>query len=296
MRLTVAICTWNRAPLLARTLDGLTRVRPPAAPWELVVVDNGSMDDTAAVLDRFVDRLPLRVAREPRLGLSHARNAAVAVAAGEYILWTDDDVRVDEAWLVAYEAAVARWPEAAVFGGPIRPEFESPPPAWLLDVWADVSPAFATRDLGSEPLTFDGVGKMPFGANYVVRTREQRRVAYDPSLGRRGHGGRLGEETALVLALLREGATGWWVPDAIVNHWVPRRRARVSSMREYFALVGRTYGAAPRRRRERVALLGALWRAEWRYGFARLSGDARRWVPAMIEASLLRGRLQRDQA
>ena len=293
MRLTVAICTWNRASLLARALDRLGQARSPSAAWELIVVDNGSTDGTAAVLERFARRLPLRVVAEPRLGLSRARNAAVAAATGDYILWTDDDVLVDERWLLAYEAAVARWPDAAVFGGPIRPEFEAPPPAWLLDVWDDVADAFAVRDLGTEPLALDGEGKTPYGANYLVRTREQRRIPYDPALGRKGHGGRLGEETALIRALLQGGATGWWVPEAVVNHWVPRSRLRVSYLRGYFALVGRTYAGSPAGRPRRATLIRELLRAECAYRVARLSGDARQWLGPMIEASLLWGRLRR---
>ena len=294
MRFTVAICTWNRASLLVRTLDRLAQARPPAAAWELIVVDNGSTDDTAAVLHRFVRRLPLRVVVEPELGLSNARNAAVSEASGEYILWTDDDVLVDEHWLLAYESAVARWSDAAVFGGPIRPAFEVPPPAWLENVWEDVADAFAVRDLGTEPCPFDGERQMPYGANYAVRTREQRRIPYDPALGRKGTGGRLGEETALILALLREGAAGWWVPEAIVNHWVPRSRQRISYLRRYFAIVGATYGALPRGRRERASLVQKLLRAECAYRMARLSGDSRRWVRPMIEASLVWGRLRPD--
>ena len=292
-RFTVAICTWNRAGLLARTLHHLARARPPAAPWELIVVDNGSTDDTAAVLRRFASRLPLRVVAEPQLGLSRARNAAVVAARGDYVLWTDDDVRVDEHWLVAYEAAVARAPDAAVFGGPIRPEFEASPPAWLLDAWADLSDAFAVRDLGAERLAFDGRDDtMPYGANFSIRAPEQRSARYDPALGRKGLGGRLGEETTLIRSLLEAGATGWWVPEAVVHHWVPRDRMQVSYLRRYFALVGSTYGPPAARFGERVSLLGALARAEWAYRRALLHRDPRRWLRPMIEASLLRGRLR----
>lgn len=149
------------------------------------------------------------------------------------------------------------------------------------------------RDLGPEPLPLDGDKPAPYGANYLVRTREQRRVAYDPALGRRGHGGRLGEETALARTLLQGGATGWWVPEAVVNHWMPRSRLQVSYLRRYFALAGQTYGESPAGRRERAALIGEALHAECAYRVARFSRDARQWVSPMIHASLLRGRLRR---
>src|SRR5947209_7995559 len=135
MKFTVAICTWNRASLLARTLEQLTRVEHPAGAWEVLVVNNDSTDDTERVLDSFADGLPLRRAFEPRAGLSHARNTAVGVATGDYIVWTDDDVLVSAGWLDAYRRAVERWPEAAVFGGPVRPRFEGTPPPWMSASW-----------------------------------------------------------------------------------------------------------------------------------------------------------------
>src|SRR5687767_259622 len=112
VKLTVAICTWNRSELLSKSLQQLTRMQQPCAPWEVIVVNNGSTDETELVLDAFVDRLPLRRVFEPAPGQSHARNAAVRQASGDYVIWTDDDVLVDAAWLIAYERAIKRWPEA----------------------------------------------------------------------------------------------------------------------------------------------------------------------------------------
>src|SRR5690606_2409380 len=104
--LTVAICTWNRSFLLARTLEQLgALIVPPGLRWELLVVDNASSDDTSQVLQGYLGRLPLRVVREERPGLSNARNAAIRAARGEYIIWTDDDVLVAPGWLAAYSDA-----------------------------------------------------------------------------------------------------------------------------------------------------------------------------------------------
>lgn len=291
MRLTVAICTWNRAGLLARTLDRLAAVEPPTAAWEALVVDNGSTDGTPAVLDRFASRLPLRRAVEPTLGLSNARNTAVAAAAGDYIVWTDDDVLVDPGWLRAYERAIDRWPDAAVLGGPIRAQFEGTPPTWLRDVLDEVADAFAVRDLGDASSPLDGKARFPYGANYVVRTREQRRFLYDSTLGRRGLGGVLGEETAVVRAILSAGALGRWVPDATVSHWVPTERQTVAYLRRYYVLLGRT-SAGPRRI-PRPWIIRRYLRAECAYRVWRLTGDPHRWIKPMVEASFLWGRLGR---
>src|SRR5690348_908357 len=98
-RLTVAICTWNRARALRTTLEQLTRVRVPAgAAWELLVVNNNCTDDTDAACREFETRLPIRLLHEPTPGQSHARNLAIRESRGAYIAWTDDDVLVDEGW------------------------------------------------------------------------------------------------------------------------------------------------------------------------------------------------------
>ena len=297
MRFTVAICTWNRAPLLSRALDRLTRVRQPPGGWEVVVVNNDCTDDTERVLEGFAGRLPLRRASEPRPGLSHARNTAVRHAGGDYVVWTDDDALVDVDWLTAYGRAVERHPEAAIFGGPVRPRFEQTPPPWLSAAWQEISAAFATRDLGDEPFEL-GDGELPYGANFVIRAREQRRFNYDPNLGRRRAGGALGEETAVIRAILAAGGTGWWVPDASVEHWIPKERQSVRYLRSYFTLQGRTFhkwdgdGRATFRGRP-LWLWRSIIRAELAYTCARLSRDPHRWLKPLIQASILRGATRR---
>src|SRR5579885_409501 len=132
MLVTVAICTYNRAESLRRTLESLCAMRiPEDVDWELVVVNNNSTDHTDAVIASFADRLPSKRAWEPQQGHSPARNHAVDVANGDYILWTDDDVVVDREWLAGYAEAFRRWPQAAVFGGPISPEYEEPMVRWV---------------------------------------------------------------------------------------------------------------------------------------------------------------------
>ncbi len=297
MRFTVAICTWNRAPLLSRVLERLTRLRRPKGAWEVLVVDNGSTDDTERVLEGFAGRLPLRRAFEPRPGLSLARNTAVRHATGDYVVWTDDDALVDVDWLVAYERAIEQHPEAAVFGGPVRPCFEGTPPRWLSAAWQDISAAFAARDLGVEPFELGG-DELPYGANFVIRGREQRLFPYDPNLGRRRAGGALGEETAVMRAILETGGVGWWVPDASVEHWIPKERQSVRYLRSYYTLQGKTFhrwdgGGGP-------TFLGRpprLWRriilAELAYSLARLSRDPHLWIKPLIQASILRGATRR---
>src|SRR6185436_17449387 len=148
MLVTVAICTWNRAELLRQTLEQMCALRIPAGvEWELIVVDNNCTDDTPQVVARFTDRLPVQRVVELRQGQSNARNRAMQVARGDLLVWTDDDVLVDEAWLSAYVAAAERWPLADFFGGLITPWFESDPPSWFQENARVLEGIMVTRDL-----------------------------------------------------------------------------------------------------------------------------------------------------
>ena len=264
IRITVAICTWNRAALLGKTLEQMTRLSIPAnAEWELLVVNNNCTDDTEQVVRSFTDRLPVRHLFEPHPGQSAARNRAVREATGDYIVWTDDDVLVDPDWLGAYTRAFARWPEAAVFGGPIEPWFEGTPPAWVVEVFPNIQPAFATVDLGPEPVRLAPPGHLPYGANMAFRLSEQRRFTYDVSLGLRPNSQMRGEETALLWKLVAETAGGWWVPDARVRHFIPRHRQSWGFLRRFYEGYGH-YLAQASPDHASASLLGRprwLWRS-----------------------------------
>jgi glycosyltransferase involved in cell wall biosynthesis len=232
--ISIVICTWNRSRLLAGTLDHLTRLDPPVGMgWEVLVVDNRCTDDTAAVLNRFRNRLPLRTVVERSPGLSIARNTGIRTAAGDWIVFVDDDVETPPGWLRAYEAAFEASPDAAVFGGPIEPKFEGGAPAWLLQALPYTAAAYAAIDLGPvrKPLTSVA---MPYGANMAFRRATLGVEPFSPDLGRTG-GNLIGyEEIALIQRLLESGHSGWWVPEARLRHVIPPARQTVRYLWRYW--------------------------------------------------------------
>jgi glycosyltransferase involved in cell wall biosynthesis len=251
MRIDVGICTWNRSALLADTLQQLRQVKvPTGVQWQVLIVDNNSTDATARVIRSFEAYLPLRSVFEPEPGHANARNRAVREVDADYLIWTDDDVLVDPEWLNAYVRAFRTWPDAAFFGGPVEPWFEGTPPRWLKEHWRQVANVFAVRELGPTPFAFTNL-LVPFGANYAVRMLEQRKYLYDLTLGRRPHSVIGGEETQVIRRMLAGGATGWWVPDARVQHVVPRERQSPTYVRRFFTGQGevegrtRTYDPGP---------------------------------------------------
>lgn len=267
MKLTVAICTWNRADLLDQTLAEMRRLRiPEGVEWELLVVNNNCTDHTDEVLARHAGHLPLRRLLEPKQGLSHARNCAVTAAAGELILWTDDDVLVDPEWLAEYVAAARRWPEALFFGGTIEPWFEVEPPAWIRRNLIDLSGPFAINRRGGavRPLA---EGERVNGANMGFRREVFDTDRFDVSLGRMADSLISGDETEFFDRLMSRGSSGIWVGSARVRHFIPR--ARIT--RAYIAAWFRGYGAT-------------LARLEGPYWGPRLMGAPRWAVRSFLEA------------
>jgi len=114
---SVVIPTYNAAHLIPHQLEALaTQVDAP--PFEVVVADNGSTDDLAAVVDGWTDRLPgLRIVDASRgRGVSVARNVGIEHAATDRILICDADDRVSEGWVVAMANALE---EAPLVSGPV---------------------------------------------------------------------------------------------------------------------------------------------------------------------------------
>lgn len=84
---SVIIPAYNAAVTIAETIDSALAQTLP--PLDIIVVNDGSTDSTAAILDRYGDRI--HVISQPNAGLSSARNAALRIARGEYVAFLDAD-------------------------------------------------------------------------------------------------------------------------------------------------------------------------------------------------------------
>jgi glycosyltransferase involved in cell wall biosynthesis len=121
LRLSIAICTKDRAARLGRLLDALDRLAPDQifAETEIIVVDNASVNsETRDVVARFPS---VRYLFESKTGLNFARNAALAAATGDLIAYLDDDVVIDRGWLAGLSEAWRSCPEAGGFTGLVLP-------------------------------------------------------------------------------------------------------------------------------------------------------------------------------
>lgn len=226
MFVTVTIQTYNRAALLAETLESLRGLRCPAGvEYEILVVDNNSGDETAQVIAKYRGLLQprLRSVFESRQGLSHARNRAVKEAQGSVVSFLDDDVIVDPAWLAAVAGAFAEQ-QADVVGGKSYLIYRPRRPAWLSD---DYEFLLSRLDYGAQRIV--GIEKDLYGLNFSVRKDVALQAGgFDPALGRCGgvslHSG---EESDLLRRIRARGGVVVYEPRAVVGHIVAGDRLRM---------------------------------------------------------------------
>ena len=132
IRLTLAVPTHNRAATLGGTLASLAAQRlPEGVETECLVIDNNSSDRTPAVVEEAAARAPFAMRRVfDAPGSSFARNRAVDEAAGDFILFIDDDAIADADWAALMLAAIERRGLDAACGM-VLPRWEVTPPRWL---------------------------------------------------------------------------------------------------------------------------------------------------------------------
>jgi len=219
-RITVAIPTYNRSGFLRQTLEGLMRQTHVAGGFEVLVIDNNSKDDTAAVVASFADRSPApRYIVETQQGLDHARNRAIAEARGEILVLGDDDILMEPDWLAALTAP---WvgPSAArigAVGGEVVPVFPDGLPPWVAEWHAPL--AFRT-DAG--PLS---PAQSPMGANLAFPMHVfAKHGLFSTALDRKGGALFSGGETEMLRRLRAAGWEIWFAPAARVLHQMPQSR------------------------------------------------------------------------
>ena len=212
-QVSIIICSRNRATQLGRCLDSIREDEMLAAGAELVLIDNGSTDDTRQIMSAHADRAryPVLVRLEPAAGLSRARNAGLDAAAGDLLLFTDDDCYMDPGYIpLAVEIFES---EEFDFGGGQA-------------VIHDEADAFVGYNLFNERTTLEPGRFIPAGSiqgsSMILRRRVVEKVGvFDCSLG-------AGtpfpcEDIDYVARASFAGFTGGLFPELVVRHDHGRR-------------------------------------------------------------------------
>lgn len=204
MRATIQLCTYNRAALLERVLDACFEQTAGGDAYEVVLVNDGSPDNTAEVIERARGRATCRfeVIVQQNSGLARGRNVGIARATGERIIFIDDDVLPTPNFVEEHLRSHERNPLAVVRGGAINVEsFDELPPA----LWRprDYSANFFWTTNVSVPLaTIRAIG------------------GFNEDFAEYGW-----EDIDVGLRLRFGGVKAIFNPKALVYHWKPRPRS-----------------------------------------------------------------------
>lgn len=296
--LTVFIATHNGAQTLPRVLAAHAQLAAPAGGWRLVIIDNGSDDDTAALAGAFADRLPLRVINAPRRGKNRALNSGLRLLDGDLAVFSDDDTLPEHDWLVRLRGAADAQPAFGVFGGRILGTWDAAPADWVRD-WVDAAPVFGISDASRPDGPCDPT--KVWGPNMAVRAEWFRKGhRFDERLGpNRTTTYAMGGETEFTLRLaIAAGVRCWHCADARVQHIIrPRQMTRAFVLRRAFHLgrcvrrESRQHARAgrPHVRRGAAAICAGLACGLADLAAARRAADARREFEARWRLNLWRG-------
>jgi GT2 family glycosyltransferase len=200
----------------------------------VIVVDNNCTDDTPNVVQEFATGypVPLRYVFESVPGRSAALNTGIALAQGELVVTTDDDVRVEPDWLDNVGSEMQRL-QCDYIGGRVLPIWGGPRPAWLPDRPSRHWAVIALLDYGDQPVEF--IQKMPLGVNMAFKRDVFEIVGgWDPRIGRKA-GTLLGQEVREWCVRARaKGIRGCYAPGVSLRHIIPANRLNKEYFRRFF--------------------------------------------------------------
>ena len=227
MKLSIIVATRNRAHSIAGCLASIAAAFASAAPLdaEIIVVDNGSTDDTAAVVKAWADAsvVPVQVLSEPKAGLSRAQNRAIRAARGDLLAFTDDDCRLSKTYvsdLLRHDAADGA--ELVVRGG--RIELGDPAD---LPLTINTSPTRARWNRSINSARHECLSGQINGCNMAMRRAVVEHVGFFDERWGPGAVMPSGGDTDYLFRAYLAGVSLEYVPDMAVSHYHGRKTIAV---------------------------------------------------------------------
>lgn len=241
-RISIVLCTYNRADILPRCLLAATNQSLLPSEYDVVVVDNASTDHTRAIVERIsvASAATVRYLYHPVKGLSNARNAGARAALAPVITYIDDDAIAHPLLLDEIVRTFDAHPDAGAVGGRIDLSLPNSLPKWYCCFFDGYYSKF---DLGL-PLTtkVTEVWQYPYGANISFRRAVLDEIGYfNTAMGRIGRDSSGGEELDACCRLARLGYGIWYNPAAVVQHIILPSRLHWSHISNTARAAGRNW-------------------------------------------------------
>jgi glycosyltransferase involved in cell wall biosynthesis len=241
-KLTVAVCSFNRANRLPTLINSLSLQKCPI-PFEIVVIDNNSTDNTEGVVRELSqrNRIPLLYIKEARHGIVHARNCAIENSMdSKYLAFIDDDELPEPNWLAAAVDAFES-EGAECVGGEIRVIIDKEKkPDWLNE---ELIKFLGENRWGNEPFWITTRSTPIWSGNIAYKTSIfSNGLRYDIRYNRIAHDIGGGEDAAMFETLLRNDIKIRYRPDMVVGHYVEDWKLQKRYFIKLHFKAGITYG------------------------------------------------------
>jgi len=228
IKISVIICTYNRAKYLEKAIESILNQSLPKKDYEILVIDNGSIDNTHEVCNKFKR---IKYIYEPKQGLSKARNTGLKAAKGKYVAFIDDDAIASKNWLKNiisdFENSKAN---IGCVCGKVDLIWESKRPNWFSDNFlTDVT----ALDWSKSPIILNE-NQWFVGTNMAFPKKVLEEFKFNINLGRTGKSLLSGEETYLRDQLEKKEYLSYYNPKVSVKHLVPKSRLNKSWFRKRY--------------------------------------------------------------
>jgi glycosyltransferase involved in cell wall biosynthesis len=235
--ISIIVCTRDRCESLRATLEALLGLDTRDLNYEVLVVDNGSVDQTSRVVSELSERASgvIRYLYQPIKGLSHSRNFGIQHAHGTFIAFTDDDCRPAPNWIRDTERIFRENRAAAVAGRVLIPD-ELALPGWIRKNKDIFWGPLALCDRGTSIYQLSGEEKPEFvGANMTFhRDVFSEFGVFQTDLGRGS--GSLGEDSEFFERLHRAQMPIWYCGSSVVWHHLDPSRLTISGISRWYLL------------------------------------------------------------
>jgi len=235
--ISVVIPSRNRSVLLERTLRSLLLQSYSQDKFEVIVIDNGSTDNTKEIVDKISTEIRnLKYSYVEKPSLHEGRHAGLRLSEAQILVYADDDIEALPSWLQGINDAFLD-DNVGLVGGKNIPNYESEPPAWIENLW-EVTPDgryityFSLLDLGDEMKEINP--HFVFGCNFAIQKSilvQAKGFHPDgmptPLLKYRGDG-----ETYVADQVFAMGFKTIYNPQASVKHWLPTSRMNLDYIKK----------------------------------------------------------------
>lgn len=240
IKYSIIIPTQNRAKILQECLDHILQLRLPKDEFEVIVMDNGSVDNTRDMVDSYQGKiLHLVYKYDARPGLHVGRNVGGKIARGEILCFIDDDSFVSRNWLRAIEQTFQN-PDINLATGRVSPKYEVCPPKMVRDLWqrngwGRYLYKYSLLEFRNKKrfISYNFI----FGCNFIIRKKLfEKYKGFNPDgmpmscIKYRGDG-----ENALACKCNNDGIVPYYNPQIAIKHLVAKNRMTAKYM-EYRAM------------------------------------------------------------